>query len=807
MADTASLIVRVSSTGVDKTTSQLNGLTKAAGAAAAAVVSLETAKQVFSALVDSQRNFDKLNSGLITMTGSAENAAKAFSVLQQFAKETPYGLNQAVEGFTKLVALGLNPSKEALISYGNTAAAMGKDLNQMIEAVADASTFEFERLKEFGIKSSQQADTVSFTFRGVTTTVKKNSEEIQKYLLNIGNTDFAGAMETRSKTLDGQLSSLADSFDGLVLAVAQSGFGDAVGEQAATAEDAITALTDAIASNEIAATLQDWVTLFNESFKFISDALNDLAFDTEDKSVDMSDSLGTIPDAIREWLPDIQQTFREVIAWFQRIDDYAVALGQTLADVFDPSKTAALTFKNLTAEADAAYDASIKRAEAESQAITNRSKQRKKEIEEQRKQYNERKKQEIDLASLVNNKGGNGGTGNTNDKDAKAAAKKAEQLRKQAQDYLDTLARQNNDELKAINAQEQQKLKEATKYRKEGALTAEEYEKAKTAIVLQYGQKRQDALDKELAEEQKKLQQGVAVLASIDPIANLQLERQKRLAVIEEYEAQENSVHEVALQARAELDKQYNDGLAAAAEERFRNQSEWNNMLMDSLDAVGASASSSIVGLINGTQTASEAMANLGNAILSSVVSGLTQMGVEYLKNMIIGQTASAASIATASATGAAIAAAYAPAAAMASLATLGTNSAPAMAGITSTVASTQALALTGFREQGGQMNAGGSYLVGERGPEIIKMAGAGRAVNASQTRQQLNGNNSGNSGPANISIINNTSAQIGNTSVEQDDEGRLRIIIEEQVAASLQNSNSKISKARKATRNAPGFK
>ncbi|HDC2741864.1 TPA: hypothetical protein O7366_004795, partial [Escherichia coli] len=543
MADTASLIVRVSSTGVDKTTSQLNGLTKAAGAAAAAVVSLETAKQVFSALVDSQRNFDKLNSGLITMTGSAENAAKAFSVLQQFAKETPYGLNQAVEGFTKLVALGLNPSKEALISYGNTAAAMGKDLNQMIEAVADASTFEFERLKEFGIKSSQQADTVSFTFRGVTTTVKKNSEEIQKYLLNIGNTDFAGAMETRSKTLDGQLSSLADSFDGLVLAVAQSGFGDAVGEQAATAEDAITALTDAIASNEIAATLQDWVALFNESFKFISDALNDLAFDTEDKSVDMSDSLGTIPDAIREWLPDIQQTFHEVIAWFQRIDDYAVALGQTLADVFDPSKTAALTFKNLTAEADAAYAASIKRAEAESQAITNRSKQRKKEIEEQRKQYDERKKQEIDLASLVNKKGGTGGAGNTDDKAAKAAAKKAEQLRNQAQDYLDTLARQNNDELKAIDAQEQQKLAKAKEFYSQGALSLKEYEQAKTAIVLEAGQKRQDELDKRQKEAQEKQQKGDDFMAQImgqnaTELELLDIQEQQKLAVADKYREQ-----------------------------------------------------------------------------------------------------------------------------------------------------------------------------------------------------------------------------------------------------------------------------
>ncbi|EKO7540901.1 hypothetical protein P0845_004448 [Salmonella enterica] len=389
---------------------------------------------------------------------------------------------------------------------------------------------------------------------------------------------------------------------------------------------------------------------------------------------------------------------------------------------------------------------------------------------------------------------------------AKRAETEAQRQQNAARNFLGTLQRQNNDEIEAINAQEQQKLKEAEKYRKEGALTAEEYEKAKTAIVLQYGQKRQDALDKETAEEQKKLQQGVAVLASIDPIANLQLERQKRLAVIEEYEAQENSVHEVALQARAELDKQYNDGLAAAAEERFRKQSEWNNMLVDSIDAVGASASRSIVGLINGTQTASQAMANLGNAILSSVVSGLTQMGTEYLKNMIIGQTASAASIATATATGAAIAAAYAPAAAMTSLATLGANSVPAMSGIASTVAGTQALALTGLREQGGMMNSGGTYLVGERGPEIIKMARAGRAINASQTRQQLNGNNSGNSGPSNITIVNNTTGRVDSVSQERDDEGRLRIIISETVSSALQDSNSDISKSRRATRGQPGY-
>lgn len=757
MADTASLIVRVSSTGVDKTTSQLNGLTKAAGAAAAAVVSLETAKQVFSALVDSQRNFDKLNSGLITMTGSAENAAKAFSVLQQFAKETPYGLNQAVEGFTKLVALGLNPSKEALISYGNTAAAMGKDLNQMIEAVADASTFEFERLKEFGIKSSQQADTVSFTFRGVTTTVKKNSEEIQKYLLNIGNTDFAGAMETRSKTLDGQLSSLADSFDGLVLAVAQSGFGDAVGEQAATAEDAITALTDAIASNEISATLQDWVTLFNESFKFISDALNDLAFDTEDKSVDMSDSLGDIPDAIREWLPDIQQTFHEVIAWFQRIDDYAVALGQTLADVFDPRKTSALTFKKLTAEADAAYDASIKRAEAESQAITDRSKQRKKEIEEQRKQYDERKKQEIDLASLVNKKGGTGGVGTTDDKAAKAAAKKAEQLRNQAQDYLDTLARQNNDELKAIDAQEQQKLAKAKEFYSQGALSLKEYEQAKTAIVLEAGQKRQDELDKRQKEAQEKQQKGDDFMAQImgqnaTELELLDIQEQQKLAVADKYREQgliSEKQYQAALNA---INEQYATKRADATATAFGNMA--SNIGSALGEASGAYKAFAIVQATIATYTAA----------------------IEAYKST-------------------------------AAIPVVGPFLAPVAAAAAVGAGMAQVSAIRSAREQGGQLSAGQASTIAERGkPEVIMPAGASR-VRTAQQMKEIMGQNGSSSGPSNVTIVNNTSSQIGNVSTEQDDEGRLRIIIEEQVAASLQNSNSKISKARKATRNAPGFK
>lgn len=756
MADTASLIVRVSSTGVDKTTSQLNGLTKAAGAAAAAVVSLETAKQVFSALVDSQRNFDKLNSGLITMTGSAENAAKAFSVLQQFAKETPYGLNQAVEGFTKLVALGLNPSKEALISYGNTAAAMGKDLNQMIEAVADASTFEFERLKEFGIKSSQQADTVSFTFRGVTTTVKKNSEEIQKYLLNIGNTDFAGAMETRSKTLDGQLSSLADSFDGLVLAVAQSGFGDAVGEQAAMAEDAVTALTDAIASNEIAATLQDWATLFNESFKFISDALNDLAYDTGDKSADMSDSLGTIPDAIREWLPEIQRIAKDMYVEFQAIDMQAALLAQSIKAAFTPGETAAGTFAAGQAAVQFFKDTERAKNKAEADGITQRSKQRKKEIEEQRKQYNERKQQEIDLASLVNGKGGNGGTGSTDDKAAKAAAKKAEQLRNQAQDYLDTLARQNNDELKAIDAQEQQKLAKAKEFYSQGALSLKEYEQAKTAIVLEAGQKRQDELDKRQKEAQEKQQKGDDFMAQImgqnaTELELLDIQEQQKLAVADKYREQgliNEEQYQAALNA---INEQYATKRADALGNSF------GDMAANAKTAFGEAS------------TAYKAFA-IAQATIATYTSA-----IEAYK--------STAAIPVVGPFLAPVAAATAVAAGLANIAKI-----------------------RSAREQGGQLSAGQMSTIAERGkPEVIMPAGASR-VRTAQQMKEIMGQNGAQSGGDNVTIVNNTTGRVDSAVTERDDEGRLRIIISETVASQLQDNNSPISKARRSTRGQPGY-
>jgi len=243
----------------DKMSASLKRSAVAMGAMATAAAALAATK-----LLNVARSFDVMNASLVTVTGSTEAAAKAFSKIEQFAATTPFDLEQVANAFIKMKALGLDPSERALTDYGNTASAMGKSLNQMIEAVADAATGEFERIKEFGIKASSQGDRVKFTFRGVTTEIGKNSAEIERFLMNIGEVDFAGAMEQRANSLDGALSNLSDSWDGLFRTIAQSGasaiFKDLALQLSAAAEGAntlIKVLSNADEQSALAIQIQD----------------------------------------------------------------------------------------------------------------------------------------------------------------------------------------------------------------------------------------------------------------------------------------------------------------------------------------------------------------------------------------------------------------------------------------------------------------------------------------------------------------------------------------------------------------------
>ena len=203
----------------NKAGKSVDAVKKAFVGLASAVAIGAIGKQVFSTIAA----FEKMEASLKTVTGSAKNASNAMQMIQKFTSETPFQVSEVTSAFIKLKALGLKPSEEALKSYGNTASALGKSLDQMIEAVADAATGEFERLKEFGIKAKQQGDFVTFTFQGVATKIRKNAADIEGYLQGIGNIQFAGAMSEQMDTISGKSSNLQDNIDRLFLAMGEAG--------------------------------------------------------------------------------------------------------------------------------------------------------------------------------------------------------------------------------------------------------------------------------------------------------------------------------------------------------------------------------------------------------------------------------------------------------------------------------------------------------------------------------------------------------------------------------------------------------
>lgn len=177
-------------------------------------------------VVDTTVEFQRMEAVLSTALGSNSAAKAAMQQIVDFASTTPFQVNELTDSFVKLSNMGFVPTMEQMRQMGDIASSVGKSFDQLAEAVIDAQTGEFERLKEFGIKASQQGDVVQFTFKGITTEVAKSDKAIQEYLLSLGNLEgVAGSMEAISRTTGGAISNLEDNITQLFKNIGDSSSG------------------------------------------------------------------------------------------------------------------------------------------------------------------------------------------------------------------------------------------------------------------------------------------------------------------------------------------------------------------------------------------------------------------------------------------------------------------------------------------------------------------------------------------------------------------------------------------------------
>lgn len=190
------------------------GVAAAIGAGAIASSFLETAKM-----------FEKFEIQLKTLTGSSAQAKESMSWIQNFAKTTPYELDQVTESFIKLQSYGMDSTKW-LKTLGDTASGMGKSLDQAVEMFADAATGEFERLKEFGVKAKKEGDTVSFSWsqngRDMVMSAEATQSGITTALGEIFQR-FDGSMDAMSQSWEGMTSNISDIWTAFQKEVMDSG--------------------------------------------------------------------------------------------------------------------------------------------------------------------------------------------------------------------------------------------------------------------------------------------------------------------------------------------------------------------------------------------------------------------------------------------------------------------------------------------------------------------------------------------------------------------------------------------------------
>lgn len=175
---------------------------------------------ILKGFIDTAAEKEKYLSILKTLEGGdKELAQQNFDWISDFATTTPYQLNKVTEAFVKLRAYGIDPiDGDALRTYGDTASAMGKDINQVVEAVADAITGENERLKELGIKASTKGNKITYAYTDQSgeqrsKSVDKNNRAMIKSTLEaIWNEKYAGAMDDMSGTWQGMMSNLSDQW-------------------------------------------------------------------------------------------------------------------------------------------------------------------------------------------------------------------------------------------------------------------------------------------------------------------------------------------------------------------------------------------------------------------------------------------------------------------------------------------------------------------------------------------------------------------------------------------------------------------
>ncbi len=779
MADTASLVVRVSATGVDDLSKKLDNVSSSATKAdnsintftADTTKSSTAAAKAGGAFSGFGSKAAQVGYQVQDMTVQLQAGTSAFTVIAQQVPQAlgAFGPMGAIIGTVTALAAAvggvLYKSMQDTAQSAEALKAAQKLLNQTMDEGSDGALHLSDAFYQLAA-SNEAAAKAQLTAAISAATAQ---------MTNAGN----------------EAAKATEKFDAFMLSFTGSGLEDAAKQ--------LDRVTQAGASTaDVAGMLSDRFTAANASVVDLYNYSNQLQESlglTKDQSVQLTAALAEVektksPEAIKALgseltslqdtngranseLNNFSNTVQQAIVQIQKGGDAVAFLQSKLRDLSGETERA----KNRMAALGESYVANLEmqnkkgaellkaQRDMQIEEIKNKEgiddKQRARALAATEQHYqnelsdlknSENKKTETHAAALQKRE----------DTAQRHREREAERDKQAAERFVAQVERTSSDELANIDATETQRLKKLSEYHnkeivdketgnKRKLISDEQYIKLKSDIEKTADENRKKETDRRYAEELKKKTEHDQFMKEIgmsgsDPFSQLDATAQEQ---------------------RSKADELYQNGSIKSYEEYQAALTRINeNAALSRIKATGDEFGSMAANM--GTAFGKASGAYKAFALTQATIATYTG-AIEAYK--------SAAAIPVDGFALAPVAAAAAVAAGLANIA-----------------------AIKSAREQGGSMSANSAYQMAERGKaEVIVPAGASRARTAAQMRDIM-GQNSGGNQIRGVTIINNTTGRIDSAQTEVDNEDQLRVIIDEHVSNMLMTQDSRIAKARRAS-------
>lgn len=337
-------VLEIQTRGAESALTNLRGKLGLLGGAIAALGLTRLASDAVNTFTE----FERLTTQIATYTGGIDAARQEMARLEELSFSLPQDLNDLAEAFTILTRSGIETTTENIRSLSEVAAANGRSMTQLAEAVADAMVGEFERFKEFGIKVTREGDQLVARVGDQTVAVGDSAAEITQRLIALGEEGgrFAGAAAANADTLSQSFSNLNG-----VVSIAQRAFVEGLkpGLQAIVEQiglfimnnrDLLTSIGSLIGSglNVLASILQTLSPLFEVLGLVITPVIDILGF-LFDVVARVVDVLRPIAEVILSPLSAafrlVGQAVEAVINFFERMIGVAGRMLERLRSLFE----------------------------------------------------------------------------------------------------------------------------------------------------------------------------------------------------------------------------------------------------------------------------------------------------------------------------------------------------------------------------------------------------------------------------------------------------------------------------------------